>query len=821
MFRDNLSLWRILGDVIQDLRYGLRVLYKTRVFTITAILVLSLGLGANTAVFSAINAVMLRPLPVREPNHLFEFVVFSPSGERHRVSFPLYKFFTEHAHSYDGMLAESPPTRQSITILEQTDLVETQMVSGSYYQLLGINPVIGRTFVADDDRAPGVPRFAVISFGYWQRRFMHDQHVIGKTFKLNKTIFTIIGVTPKDFTGTTPGHDPDITFPLAMCAEVDNITKGLTDPNINWLSIIGRLKNGVALTQAQTEAATMFTNWNRLAAADALDAVDKNMILRQTVALYSAAAGLTVLRVQLQNALQLLMCIVGLLLLLACINLSSLLVGKTFSRLREISVRVAVGATRGRLIRQYLAEISLLALSGGVVGIILSAILCRSLVMLLVDNGQVALNIHPDWRVLAFTAILSLASIFMVGIAPAFHATRLNVSSGLARNPKRLPVTMLLVTGQISISLLLLSGASLFARTLISLRNVDAGFHPDGILVFRTASRDENINKTRLLELQTRMLDRLNTIPGVASATLATVVPLTGDRMSGRVDIKGLTQRENKLADFNKIGPKFFQTLETPLLMGREFDDHDTRSAPEVAIVNRAFAQHYFGNRSPLGQRVNGATIIAVVQNAKYDDLRQDFPETVYFAASQDTSPPPSTSYLVRVQHGDPLRLNAMLSQLVRGIDPALQVSNVTTMADIVDRSIVKERVLAMLSSFFGAAALILTCVGVFGAVVSHVSRRTNEFGIRLALGAQRVDVLKGLFAEVFAMLLSGIVLGAVSTAFAARVATPLLFKLKPTDATAFGISIISLVLATLIAAYIPARRAVTIDPVEALRAER
>jgi predicted permease len=827
------EVWTVIAweQFLQDVRYGFRLLRRHPGFAAAAILTLALGIGANTAIFSLINAVLLRALPVRDPGCLVEVARFWAGQRRGTLSYPLYSFLRDQSHSFAGMLAQSTPAKHEINISGAPETVETQMVSGSYYQVLGVTTAAGHTFTPEYDRELGGSPVAVISYQYWQRRFELDASVIGKTFQLHQTVFTIIGVTPKEFFGTMPGHDPDVTFPLFMDAQVNaELNKGkswLADPQINWLSVIGRLKDGVNRPEAEAEARVLFQARNHADAGQTKDAREQKAILAQELFLEPAAAGLDLLRVQFSKPLTFLMCMVGLVLLLACVNLSSLLVGRTFARLREITVRMAVGAGRGRLVRQFLAESLGLACTGGVIGLALAPWFCRFLVTFMSNGEELFLPVSPDGHVLAFTGTVSLGTSLVVGLAPALYATRLNLSPGLkqVRTGGRQRLAQYLLTAQIAISLLLLVGAGLFVRTLINLRTLDAGFRPDGVLVFGINSEQAGYKGERLRHLQATMLDRLQTLPGIRSASLSLVRVLSGGSWNGTVEVEGYTDRqeENNQANFNEVGPQYFQTMGTPVLLGREFTERDLPGSPKVVVVNEAFVRHYFGHASPLGKHVKhmeSAVIVGVVKDVKYQNLREASPGTLYFPALQDTSPQSWSSYLVRVPAGEALSIVNSVRQTIRQIDPVLQMTEPTTLVEVVNKSLLNERILATLSAFFGAIALLLACVGVFGVMASYVARRTNEFGIRLALGAQRQDVFRTVWSEVAIVLAAGMVIGLVAAISVTRVARSLLFGLKPTDPFTFALAVLILAAVSFLAGSVPARRAAQVDPTEALRAE-
>ena len=827
------EVWTVMAleQFFQDVRYGFRIFRRNPGFAAAAILTLALGIGANTGMFSLLNVVLLRQMPVRDPERLVEIVRFWAGHQRGSLSYPLYSFLREQSHSFTGMLAQSTPTKHEIKIGGAAETVETQMVSGSYYEILGINATAGHTFTSEDDRKPARSPIAVISYQYWQRRFSLDPSVIGKTFQLHQTVFTIMGVTPKEFFGTLPGHDPDITFPLSLDTQVNTeFNKGrswLTDPQTNWLSVIGRLKNGVSRQKAEAEARVLFQTKNQADAGQRKDVREQKAILAQELFLEPAAAGLDTLRVQFSQPLLFLMCTVGLLLLLACLNLSSLLVGRTFARLREISVRLAVGAGRSRLLRQFLTESFVLSSAGGLLGVVLAQWFCRFLVNFMANGEELFLPVPLDARVLAFTGAVCVGTSLVVGLAPAFYALQLNVSPGLkqVRSGGRQVLAKSLLTAQIAISLFLLVGTGLLLRTLINLRTLDAGFRLDGVLVFGINAEQAGYKGERLRYLQATLLHRLQTLPGAHSASLSLIRVLSGGGWNGTVEVEGYTYQpeEDNQANFHEVGPEYFQTMGTPVLRGREFTERDRPGSPKVVVVNEAFARHYFGRQSPLGKHVkhtDNAVIIGVVKDSKYQNLREPFPRTVYFPALQNTTPQSWHNYLVRVPAADVSSVVSNVRQVAHQIDPALQIIEPITLVDIVNRSILNERILAVLSVFFGALALLLACVGVFGVMTSHVARRRNEFGIRIALGARPQEIFRTVWSETAIVLTIGVAIGLTAAISAMRVVQSVLFGLKPTDLFTFALAVLLLTAVALLASSVPSWHAAQVDPAEALRSE-
>jgi putative ABC transport system permease protein len=818
--RDVRGRW--LEDLWKDLRYTSRTLGRSPGFLAVSVLSLALGIGANTAIFSLINAVLLRSLPVQKPERLVQITRLTPDGKPGVVSYPLFQYFRDNLKSISVAAAEWSGSPTILMDGAEED-VNTEMVSSAHYSLLGIEPAAGRLLeAADDVIAPASPA-AVISYQYWQRRFGLSAAAMGKTFTLKDKVFTIVGVTPPRYQGTRPGRDPDITVPLDMMLN-DNSRREF---GFNMLSMMGRLAPGVTLQQANAELQVLWQPVVQRSAAEAQEK-DRPDILRRRAAVLSAAIGFSPLRNKYSEALLVLMGVVGLVLLLSCANLSCLLLARAASRQREISIRLAMGAGGGRLMRQFLTESLVLAGLGGSAGLVLAYWFSRALVTAMSDGGTWQLSIGPDWRVLAFTGAISLLACSLAGLAPGWHALRCNLNPGLrevrAVGHKR--IGKMMVIAQLSISMVLVVGATLFVGTLVKLNSIDPGIRKDGVLMFGVRSAGQ-YPQARSWAVQGALLDRLRSLPGVTSASASKVMPLDGGLWTRHVAVEGYTFRSDESEDvgFNTVAPKFFATVGTPLLSGREFDERDTNTANRVAIVNESFARYFFAGQSPLGRRVTSVNvayeIVGVVKDAKYQNLRQGVLKTMYIPWMQrEGEQPASYSFLARVAAGDPMRLVPAVERLVREADQALRLRTPQTYSAVVDRSIVTERIMATLGGFFGLLALIVACLGIFGVMAFQVSRRINEIGLRMALGANRSGIVAMVLREVAVMLVAGTLIGAAVAFTLTGLAEKMLFGITATQPSVFTLSAAVLAAAALAAGWLPARRASRVDPMVALRHE-
>jgi predicted permease len=818
--RDVRGRW--LEDLGKDLRYALRVLWRSPAFFAVAVLSLALGIGANSAIFSLINAVMLRPLPVRAPGRLVRIARLTPAGNPGAVSYPLFEYFRDNLTSASGAFAEMSSS-PGIVVDGVEDQVTAEWVSGAHFVTLGVDAAAGRLLGAADDMVTSVAPAAVISYGYWQQRFGLDPAAVGKPFAIGDRVFTIVGVTARSFHGTRPGRDPDVTLPLlAMLSDEQR-----HEVSGNVLDMMARLPSGGTEQQTDAELQVLWQRFVDAAAARASEK-DRPAALRQRAGVFAAPDGLNPLRYRYRDALLILMSITGLVLLLACANLSGLLLARAAARQREISIRLAIGAGRGRLLRQFLAEGLVLASIGGAAGLLLAGWFSGRLVAMLANGGTLAISATPDWRVLVFTAAVSVLSCLLVGLAPGLHAVNANLNPALkaVRTGSLRRFGNALVIAQLSISMVLLVGATLFVGTLVKLHRVDRGLRTDGVVMFGVRA-NRTYPPARGLAVQTTLLDRVSDLPGVTSASAAQVVPISGGLWIRPVKVEGYAFRpdESESIGFNVVAPGYFRTLGTPMVAGREFDDRDTDRSTRVAVVNESFVRYFFGRQSPVGLPVASLDvvyeIVGVAKDAKYQSLRDEVMKTMYIPWLQREGDQPSRySYLARVASGDPMQVAPALDRLVRGVDPDLRVRSVRTYSSVVDQSIVTERIMATLGGFFGGLALAVAGLGMFGLMAFQMSCRTNEFGVRMALGAGRRRIVAIVFRDVALMSLAGAVAGGVLALSLTGLTSKILFGITPTEPAVFALAAAVLAAAALAAGWIPARRASLVDPIAALRHE-
>jgi len=827
---------------VEDLRYAFRGLRKSPMFTIVALLSLGLGIGANTAIFSLMDQALLRSLPVKHPEQL---VLFSASGPRrgqvntsygdiYTFSYPMYRDFRDGNRVFSGLLARFPISF-SMSWHDQTERVYGDLVSGNYFDVLGVHAAIGRTFTPEEDRRPGANPLVILSYGYWKRRFGGDPGVLNQTITLNAHPMTIVGIAQPGFNGVGVGEAPEVFVPMMMRSQMSPDMNDLEDQRSMWLNIFGRLKPGVSREQGE---AAMNTFWKPILEAEAKDLNFSQRIRerfeKRHLSLLPGGKGISSASAQISSAIVVLMGMVGLLLLIACANVANLLIARASARQREISIRLAMGASRFRLIRQLLVESLVLALGGGLLGLLVAEWTGEALLKFLPsDPSMMGISSQPDGRVLLFALALSVMTGVMFGIVPALQATKTDLASTLKDQASgvvggglgHLRLRKSLVVTQVALSLMLLIGAGLFARSLYNLKNIDAGFHTDHLISFAVQPSLNGYSQERMRSLFERLRENIGRLPGIRTASMSEVGLLSGDNESTSIEIEGYQAKEDE--DMNvfqdKIGPGFFATLGIPLLAGRDFTNADGPKAPLTIIVNERFARHFFGDQNPIGRRIHfrrekdSLEIVGVVRDGKIVELREKPLRCVYLPYAQ--SQVQYMTFYARTTQ-EPSVMTQTLREEVRRQDPNLPIFNVKTMEDQIDESLFMDRLVAALSASFGALATLLAAVGLYGVMAYMVVRRTREIGIRMALGADRRQVLRLVMKEVVAVAVVGIGIAVLASLAMGRLIQSQLLDVSARDPWVMAAATLTLAVVALFAGFLPALRATRVDPLTALRYE-
>jgi predicted permease len=854
-----ISTFTWLEQLAQDVRYAARTMLDNRTFTCLAVFSLALGIGANTAIYSFVDSILLRSLPVKDPESLAvlnwrakdprvpgqpwrPFVMHSMSGRSYNdkagltsgiFPYPAFELFEQTDTVFSSVFSYFPAGALNVMVEGSADRVVGEYVSGDYFRGLGVAPIAGRMVESGDDRA-GAPAVAVVSSDFSQRYLGGPATAAGRSIRISNVPFTVIGVAPPDFFGVDPARAPDLYLPMHSNLLVN--AKGLNsvapetylDQNYYWINVMGRLRPGVTLSGAEERLSPAFRQWVAGTAAN-----DEERANLPSLLVTEGAAGLDSLRRQYSRPLYVLLVLVGLILAIACANIANLQLARASARQREMAVRLSIGAGRLRVIRQLLTESSLLALVGGGFGIVFAIWGVRFLTFLLANGREnFTLRAELNWRVLSATLVVSVVCGVLFGLAPAIQSTRPEVmptlkqirasGSPVARR-RRLSLGHVLVVSQIGLSLLLLVAAGLFVRTLSNLQSVQLGFNRENVLLFTLNARQAGHDDPEIATFYANLRTRLQAIPGVRNATLSHASLIRAGRQLA-IKVSGTPAEGSRVLN---AGPDFFSTMQIPMTLGREIDERDRPGSPPVAVVNELFARTYFGQQNPLGRHLTldrpsprDMEIVGVCANVRYEGVKEKLFPIVFIPYNQGTFPPVmEMTYALRTA-GDPLAYVKTVRDVVHEADPRIPVTEVKTQAAEIEQDINQEIVFAQLCTGFGLLALIIACVGLYGTMAYTVARRTSEIGIRMALGARRFSVVVMVMRQVLVLAAVGLGLSVPAALVTSKFVESFLFDMKPNDPRALTAAAGVLLGAALLAGFLPARRASRIDPITALRHE-
>jgi predicted permease len=850
--------WLWLQRLGQDIRYGWRTLRNNPLFAAMAVLSLALGIGANTAIYSIIDAIMIRSLPVKDPDSLvilnwsakqYPEVAHSSNGSTYREpgggvtspDFPwqAYELIRNHNNVFSTLFAYKGAGQLNIIVRGQAEVKPVELVSGNFFGGLGIVPAVGRRITDNDNRA-GASRVAVLSYNYWRERFAGDPAAIGQTIRINDILFTITGVAPPEFFGVSPGFAPDLYVPIANRPSLarnygnEHDTMFL-DSHFYWVDMMGRLRPGVTMHAAQAEVAARF---HQFVLASAQNAKERAML--PWLWLEEGGSGVDALRRQISKPLFVLMTMVAFILIIACSNIANLLLSRATARRREMAVRLSLGASRLRVLRQLLTESLMLAIPGGILGLGIAAFGIRFLIWLLAaGTDEIDPRANLDWHILGLTLAVAFATGIFFGLAPAVAATRVDITPALKESRASAPhcrgrligLSQLLVVAQIALSLLLVLGAAIFVRTLANLHAVQIGFNTERLLTFRLDASQAGYKGAALRTFYARMDETFRSLPGVRAATITDMPLVAGSNSNTNVRVPGASKREAGDATRTSVisvGPTFFETMQLPIVLGRPIGQRDVEGALLAVVVNEVFAKKFFPGQNPIGRHFqlgnsgkHDFTIVGMAKDARYSSLKQEIPPVVYLSSLQDVvNRPPTPMFFELRTAGNPLALADTVRKVVHDAAPLVPVTNVMTQKQRIDSTITPERTFADLCSAFAILALVIACVGLYGVMAYAVSRRTNEIGIRMALGAERRRIVWMVMREVLAFAAAGILIGLVCAWSAISTIQSFVFGMKAADPITVATAAAILVGALILAGFAPAARASRIDPVNALRHE-
>jgi putative ABC transport system permease protein len=830
-----------VDQLASDLRFAARMLVKSPGFSAVIVLTLGLGIGANTAIFTLLDQVMLRPLPVAAPQELVLLDgpgTFSGHTENdHTFSYPMYLQLRDHGGDAFSALFARFPADATLGWRGRTERVQVEAVSGNYFEALGVRPVVGRAFTPDDDRTPGGHPLVMLTHGFWTRRFASDPGVVGQSLSVNGQPMTVIGVTPESFQGIEVGRVVDLFLPVTMKAALTPTWDELADWRSRWLNVFGRVPSGrsreqalaavnVAYAQALQEDVKTLAHFSAQRRAE---------FLAKKIAFLPGAAGVSGLREQVTTPLVVLMGMVGLVLTIACANVANLLMARATARQKEVAIRLSLGASRGRLVRQLLVESVVLALLGAAAGALLATwtgdLLLRALPF---ENATRVLHSEPDLRVGLFTLVVSVVTGIVFGLAPALQLTRPGVAGTLKDEAASViggaagRLRRGLVVAQVALSLLLLVGAGLFARSLYNLRVLDPGFRAERLVVFSLDPALSGYDEAHVQAFAVRLQEELRGVPGVANAAPTTSSLMSNSVWSRTVKIEGRERKEGE--DWNPqtaaVAPGFMDTIGFKVVAGRDFAPTDGATSPKVVVVNEAFVRYYLDGANPIGRRIGWGRptdtfeleIVGVVKDARINNMRDEVPRMVYVPLAQQDRVS-GFAFYVRTSLPEAAVIPAVRQATAR-LDPQIPIYDLKTMQTEISESLFVERMVALLSAAFGLLATLLAAVGLYGVMSYSVARRTREIGIRLALGAPRERVLGMVLREVGQLGAWGVGLGLPLALALSRLLSAQLFGLPPHDPLTLLAATALLACVTLLAGLVPARRAMRVDPMLALRYE-
>ncbi|HKW35672.1 MAG TPA: ABC transporter permease [Candidatus Acidoferrum sp.] len=828
------SLWK-------DVRYSLRQLGNSPAFTFIAILTLALGIGANTAIFQLIDAIRLRSIPVKKPEELATVRIADRhwgsgqfSSQYSQLTFPMWEQIRDRQQGF-AQIAVWSNQLFNLATGGEVHYAKALRVSGDFFRVLGVEPFLGRLLGPDDDQPGCAIGGANISFAFWQRNFGGDPSIVGKRFALDGNSFEIAGVTPPGFNGISVGDTFDVAVPVCIEPIVSPRNNRLVLRHAWWLAFIGRLKPGWTVERANAQIGAVTPAVLQETIPPVYDPEKVKKYLEYKLGVFSASTGFSSLRRDSETPLYLLLGISGLILVIACANLANLMLARAGAREQQITIRLALGATRGKMIRELLSESALLAAAGSICGLFLAFAISRLLVAFIsTGDSQILLDLGMDWRVLGFATALAVLTTILFGLAPAFRATRVEPASllqsgsrGMTGGRKRLGLRRILVVSQVGLSVVLLMGALLFARSLRNLTTLNIGFQQNGILVTSVNFKRVQLPEASFVEYKRQLVKSVKAIPGVESAAHAIMVPFGGETWNDDVILEGSEQDAGVVWE-NFLGPGYFKTLETPLLAGRDFDDRDTVTSPNVAIVNQAFVRKILKGADPMGKRfrIHEAPgkprplyeIVGVTADNKFQDMHEEYLPFMYFPATQQEKPGPDDQIIIRSSL--PLgSLMASVKQAMNAVNSGIDLE-FKVFKTQVRNSLVQDELMATLSGFFGFLAALLAAIGLYGVISYMVLQRTKEIGIRMAIGAGRTDVVAMILKEAGILTVAGLVIGTTLALVSAQVVKSLLYGLKPRDPLTLVLAAVTLAAVAAFASFLPAYRASRLDPLKALHYE-